>query len=129
MTNFNITNLMANTKQALCSYINEQAEQIAELRARISALTATVEASKGVASGKTVTERAKSLKEEALAHIAARKAYDAEHNTRRASVAEKRHTYASHGEACNNCKRLASSDLNRRYMFSVQGNDVVVRVR
>ncbi len=57
MTNFNITNLMANTKQMLCAYIREQDRLVAEhckvigdLKQKIEMLTAQGVASKGQSS-------------------------------------------------------------------------------
>ena len=100
MTNFNLIDLMKNTKQMLVAYIREQDRSIAQHAKVIGDLKQEIEM----------------LKAQGAA-------------TKGQSIPSRRHTYADRAEAAANCKRLASSPLNAKYVFTQQGCDVIVRPR
>lgn len=107
MKNFSVLNLMSNTKQALCAYINEQADEIVALRSKVSELSATVEAALNAPNKREFRSNREVVTERRV----------------------KRHTYADRNEAVANCKRLVASELNKRYVFSVQGCEVIAKER
>ena len=100
MTNFNLINLMKNPKQMLVAYIREQDRSIAQHAKVIGDLKQEIEM----------------LKAKGAA-------------TKGQSIPSRRHTYADRTEAAANCKRLVSSPLNAKYVFTQQGCDVIVRPR